>query len=113
MRGSPAFTRMTRYDPKDKTSPVITAKAHIPSGHGGRTLELPKTAAVFFMSRCGGRRAQRAWIWSLPRFSPYPDPGLKAAALPMVSDLHPLGPEEPKREWRMTREMRYAPARKA
>ena len=39
--------------------------------------------------------------------------GLKAAALLMVSDLHPLGPEEPNWEWRMTREMRYDLAEKS
>lgn len=33
--------------------------------------------------------------------------GLKAAAMLMVSDVHPLTPDAPKWEWRMTREMRY------
>ena len=33
--------------------------------------------------------------------------GLKAVALLMASDIHPLNPEEPKWEWRMTKEMRY------
>ena len=33
--------------------------------------------------------------------------GLKAAALLMVSDVHPLTPDAPKWEWSMTRDMRY------
>ena len=33
--------------------------------------------------------------------------GIKAAAMLMVSDVHPLTPEQPKWEWSMTREMRY------
>ena len=33
--------------------------------------------------------------------------GLKAVALLMVSDIHPLKPDAPKWEWRMTRDMRY------
>lgn len=45
-----------------------------------------ETSAVFSVSRCLG---------------------LKAAALLMASDLHPLEPGGPKWEWRMTTEMRY------
>lgn len=33
--------------------------------------------------------------------------GLKAIALLMVSDVHPIGPNAPKWEWHMTREMKY------
>lgn len=33
--------------------------------------------------------------------------GLRAAALLMVSDVHPLGQDDPKWEWQMTREMKY------
>ena len=33
--------------------------------------------------------------------------GLNAVALLMVSDVHPLAPDAPKWEWRMTREMKY------
>lgn len=33
--------------------------------------------------------------------------GLKAAALLMVSDLHPMEPDAPKWEWHMTKDMRY------
>ena len=33
--------------------------------------------------------------------------GLKAVALLMVSDVHPVRPDDPKWEWRMTRDMRY------
>ena len=33
--------------------------------------------------------------------------GIKAVALLMVSDIHPLQPDGPKWAWRMTREMRY------
>ncbi len=33
--------------------------------------------------------------------------GMKAVAMLMVSDVHPLTPDAPKWEWRMTREMRY------
>lgn len=32
--------------------------------------------------------------------------GLRAAALLMVSDVHPLGQDDPKWEWQMTREMK-------
>lgn len=33
--------------------------------------------------------------------------GIKAAALLMVSDIHPIAPDAPKWEWRMTKEMRH------
>ena len=33
--------------------------------------------------------------------------GLRAVALLMVSDIHPMKPDAPKWEWRMTREMKY------
>lgn len=33
--------------------------------------------------------------------------GLKAVALLMVSDIHPIKPDAPKWEWRMTKDMRY------
>ena len=33
--------------------------------------------------------------------------GLKAVALLMVSDIHPMKPDSPKWEWHMTRDMRY------
>lgn len=39
--------------------------------------------------------------------------GLKATALLMASDIHPLEPDEPKWEWRMTKEMRYHLAEEA
>lgn len=45
-----------------------------------------ETSAVFSVARCLG---------------------LKAAAMLMVSDVHPLSPDEPKWAWSMTREMRY------
>ena len=34
--------------------------------------------------------------------------GLRAAALLMVSDIHPMHRDAPKWEWHMTREMKYA-----
>ena len=51
-----------------------------------------ETSAVFSVSRCLG---------------------LKAAALLMASDMHPLDPEEPKWEWLMTKDMRYHLAEQA
>ena len=33
--------------------------------------------------------------------------GLKAVSLLMVSDVHPMHPDEPKWDWRMTTEMRH------
>lgn len=39
--------------------------------------------------------------------------GLKAAALLMVSDIHPAEPDDPKWEWSMTKEMRHQLADKA
>ena len=33
--------------------------------------------------------------------------GLRAAALLMVSDIHPTKPDEPKWEWHMTKDMKY------
>lgn len=46
-----------------------------------------ETSAVFSISRCLG---------------------LRAAALLMVSDIHPMHQDAPKWEWHMTREMKYA-----
>ena len=46
-----------------------------------------ETSAVFSISRCLG---------------------LRAAALLMVSDIHPMHRDAPKWEWHMTREMKYA-----
>ena len=33
--------------------------------------------------------------------------GLKAVALLMVSDIHPIKPDAPKWEWHMTKDMKY------
>lgn len=37
--------------------------------------------------------------------------GVRATAILMASDMHPLGPDEPKWEWLMSKEMRYELAR--
>ncbi len=39
--------------------------------------------------------------------------GLKAAAILMASDIHPMSPDEPKWDWNMTRDMRYDLAEKS
>ena len=39
--------------------------------------------------------------------------GLKAAAILMASDIHPTSADEPKWDWNMTKDMRFALAEKS